>query len=88
MAHPDDPRAERLLTVVALPLVEDIREDIDAAHRVVGHLDRCDLEAVACILAALVPVDLPVSQLAWWRPAQRADAGRAKRRLEVVRDAS
>jgi hypothetical protein len=65
MSAPDD-RADLLLDV-GLALAQDMREDLAAAHRVVQHLDRIDLEAVVCILAALVPVDVPVSALAWWR---------------------
>lgn len=70
-----DQRAERLLTKVGLPLIHDMREDVAAAHRVISHLDRCDLEALTCILAALVPVDTPVSHLAWWRLPLAAESG-------------
>lgn len=65
MTHPDE-RAERLL-LHALTLADDIREDLAAAHRVIRGMDRLDLEGLACVLAALVPPDIPVDQLAWWR---------------------
>lgn len=66
--HPQDAqdaRAEQILGL-ALALAQDVREDLAAAHRVVRQIDRVDLEAVACVLAALVPVDQPLSRLAWW----------------------
>lgn len=66
MEHPNDDRAEELLGV-ALALADDIRTDTAAAHRTVRYMDRADLEALACVLAACVPVDLPMSKLAWWR---------------------
>lgn len=64
--HPNDDRAEELLGT-ALLLADDIRTDIAAAHRTVRYMDRGDLEALACVLAACVPVDQPLSSLAWWR---------------------
>jgi hypothetical protein len=69
MTDPEqDERAEQLLGI-SLLLADDIRTDVAAAHRAVRYMDRVDLEAVVCILAALVPVDKTVSQLAWWRLA-------------------
>lgn len=64
--HPNDERAEYLLSQ-ALLLADDIRTDLAAAHRTVRYMDRVDLEALVCVLAACVPVDQPVSTLAWWR---------------------
>lgn len=70
-----DERVDQLLGV-ALQVAADMRDDLDAAHRVVRWLDRTDLEAVACILAALVPVEVPVASLAWWRfPLSRESGG-------------
>lgn len=64
--HPRDDYAEALL-LDALALADDIRGDLAAAHRRIRHMDRGRLEGLACVLAALVPTDLPVTQLAWWR---------------------
>lgn len=61
-----DQRAD-LLLLHALTLADDIRDDLDAAHRALRAMDRIDLEGLACVLAALVPPDIPVDQLAWWR---------------------
>jgi hypothetical protein len=58
---------EDRLMAQALALVEDMREDLDSAHRAVRYLDRLELEQLACVLAAMVPVDLPLATLAWWR---------------------
>lgn len=93
--HPNDDRAEELLST-ALLLADDIRTDIAAVHRTVRYMDRADLEALACVLAACVPVDLPVSKLAWWRlhsvptapveaEADRAQWGSVARRTEDIR---
>ena len=64
--HPYDGRAKRLLLEVALPIVYDIRNDLDAAHRVIAYLDRSDLEAVVCILAAYFADGTPLGSREWW----------------------
>lgn len=65
-----DERADVLLRR-ALEVAYDIRFDLPAAHRVLAHLDRVDLEGVASVLAALVPLDVPL--VPWWqyKPATR-----------------
>jgi hypothetical protein len=59
-----DERAELLLTL-AMQLSCEIRDDRDSVHRQVRYMDRADLEALVCVLAACVPIDKPV--LPWWR---------------------
>ncbi len=60
----DDERAELLLTL-AMQLSCEIRDDVESVHRQVRYMDRGDLEALVCVLAACVPIDKPV--LPWWR---------------------
>jgi hypothetical protein len=66
--HPLDERAD-MLARWGLRLAGDMRDDVAAVHRQVANADRCDLEGLVCVLAALVPIDIPPSQLAWWRVA-------------------
>lgn len=77
-----DPADEDRLAATAVTLALDMREDLAAAHRAVRHMDRLELEQVACILAAAVPVDIPWQSLAWWRTLRPAPTGGASR--EVV----
>lgn len=73
--HPNDTRASVLLTL-GQRVACDMRDDVYSAWRVVEGLDRADLEALCCVLAAMVPVDVPVSALAWWRfPRSTKPAG-------------
>lgn len=72
--NPDE-KAE-LLLLHALTLADDIRDDLAAAHRALRSMDRIDLEGLACVLAALVPPDIPVDQLAWWRVVHVAPSRR------------
>lgn len=65
--NPYDGYAETLLTRVALPLADDARSDLEAAHRTIRDMSRADLENVAFILAALVPTTVGVVSLSWWR---------------------
>lgn len=51
----------------AQALAWDMREDLAAAHRTLRVFDRLELEQLCCVLAAMVPVDVPLQQLAWWR---------------------
>jgi hypothetical protein len=51
----------------ALALIGDMREDLGAAHRTVRALDHLELQQLCCVLAAMVPMDMPLAQLAWWR---------------------
>jgi len=62
--HPNDDRAEALFTL-AMQLSCEIRDDTASVHRRLAYMDRPDLEALACVLAACVPLDRPVSP--WWR---------------------
>ncbi len=59
-----DRRAEQLLEL-AQQLACDVRDDLATCHRIVGNLDRIDLEGLVVVLAALVDVDRPVH--AWWQ---------------------
>jgi hypothetical protein len=63
----DLPDLEDRLAAQALALTSDIRDDLGAAHRSVRVLPRLELEQLCCVLAAMVPVDVPLQQLAWWR---------------------
>jgi hypothetical protein len=63
----DLPDLEDRLAGQALALTSDIRDDLGAAHRAVRVLPRLELEQLCCVLAAMVPVDVPLQQLAWWR---------------------
>jgi hypothetical protein len=76
----DDERAEALLAL-AMRLACEIRDDVAAAHRQVAYMDRADLEALCCVLAACVPVDKPV--LPWWhgRPVDTPDVIEERRRV-------
>lgn len=51
------------LEQLALALACDVRDNPAAAHRVLGGLDRGDLERIAWLLAERVPLDVPISQL-------------------------
>jgi DNA-binding CsgD family transcriptional regulator len=64
---PDLPDLEDRLAAQALGLASDMRYDLAAAHRSVRALSRLEVEQVCCVLAAMVPVDVPLQQLAWWR---------------------
>jgi hypothetical protein len=64
---PDLPDLEDRLAAQALALTSDIRDDLGAAHRALRALSRLELEQLCCVLAAMVPVDVPLQQLAWWR---------------------
>ncbi len=68
------PEEEDRLTAQALALADDMRGDLAAAHRTVRYLDRTELENLALTLAAMVPTDMPLSQLAWWRHFAPTDA--------------
>jgi hypothetical protein len=63
----DLPDLEDRLAAQALALTSDIRDDLGAAHRALRALPRLELEQLCCVLAAMVPVDVPLQQLAWWR---------------------
>lgn len=58
----------------ALQLAQDMRGELAAAHRTVRHMGRLELEQVACVLAAALPVDIPWSSLAWWRLSRGGEA--------------
>lgn len=75
--HPQDDRATVLLDV-ALRLVREIRTDVQGAHRTVGLLSRADLEALACVQAAIHRTDHPI--LPWWQYAADTPARVAARR--------
>ncbi len=62
-----DRRAEQLLEL-AQQLACDVRDDLATCHRIVGNLDRIDLEGLVVVLAALVDVDRPVD--AWWQAGE------------------
>jgi hypothetical protein len=64
---PDLADLEDRLAAQALGLASDMRYDLAAAHRSVRALSRLEVEQVCCVLAAMVPVDVPLQQLAWWR---------------------
>lgn len=68
-----DPADEDRLAATAVTLALDMREDLAAAHRTVRYASREELEQLVCTLAAALPVDIPWSQLAWWRTASSAD---------------
>lgn len=61
------------LAALALDMVGLIRDDRDAAHRTVARLSHLELEQLACVLAAMVDPDKPMSELAWWRLLDRPD---------------
>ncbi len=48
-------------------LAIDIRNDLGSAHRCVRYMARVELERVCLALAEVVPDDVPVGELAWWR---------------------
>ncbi len=75
-----DERAEAMLAL-AMRMACEIRDDTAAAHRQVAYMDRADLEALCCVLAACVPVDRPV--LPWWhgRPVDTPDVIEERRRV-------
>lgn len=75
--HPQDDRAAALLGV-ALRLTREIRNDLAGAHRTVGLLSRADLEALACVQAAIHRVDHPI--LPWWQVTPATPARVADRR--------
>lgn len=76
----DDERAEAMLTL-AMRLACEIRDDVASAHRQVAYMERADLEALCCVLAACVPVDKPV--LPWWhgRSVDTPDVIEERRRV-------
>jgi hypothetical protein len=71
----DLPTIEDRLAAQALILAADIRDDVALVHRTVRYLDRLELEQLCCVLAAMVDVNTPFDQMAWWR-------------LQLVREAS
>lgn len=76
----DDERAELLLTL-AMQLSCEIRDDTASVHRQVRYMDRADLEALVCVLAACVPLDRPIAP--WWRalPVDPPEVIAERRRL-------
>lgn len=78
--HPLDGRAGRLLIEVALPIVHDIRNDLATCHRIISHLDRADLEAVVCILAAYFSDGTPLGTREWWHGPDTAAQTKARQR--------
>lgn len=58
---------EDRLAATACMLVQDIRNDRDAAHRTLAAMDRLELEQVTCVLAAMVDPDINLNVMAWWR---------------------
>ncbi len=70
-----DPAMEDRLAATALDLARDIREDLAQAHRTIRYMNRAELEAVVCVLAAAFPVDVPFAQVAWWRTLDVATDG-------------
>ena len=61
-----DERANRLLHL-GLQVAASIREEpADAVARLISHLDWSELRDMALLLAAAVPVDMPVSVLMGW----------------------
>lgn len=77
-----DERAEALLTL-AMRLACEIRDDVAPVHRQVAYMERSDLEALVCVLAACVPLDRPISP--WWRalPVDTTEAIEERRRILV-----
>jgi hypothetical protein len=82
--HPNDQRAEALLTL-ALHLACEIRDDTAAVHRQVSQLGRADLEALCCVLAACVPLDRPIAP--WWQPPARDSPAVILERRRVLNEA-
>lgn len=63
-SHVQDDRAAALLTL-AQRVACDMHDDIHTVWRLIAGLDRADLEALCCVLAAMVRLDQPV--LPWWQ---------------------
>lgn len=53
---------------LALRLVTDVHDNPADATRLIGGVDRCDLEELVRDLARMVPVDTPLSQLGRGNP--------------------
>lgn len=82
--HPNDERAA-ILVEIAQQVACDIRDDLATAHRLLAQMARHDLEALACILAALVPVDQ--APLPWWQALPTDPPEVIARRRQVLAEA-
>lgn len=49
-------------------LTVHMRDDVAAAHRAVRYMQTLDLRLTCLALAEVVPDDIPLVELAWWRP--------------------
>jgi hypothetical protein len=60
------PELEDELWTSAIRFAMLVRDDVSVLHRELGFLSRLELEQVCCVLAAMVNVSLPISEIVWW----------------------